>query len=134
MISDAQEARQAAGARPKQDAKFPLLINIDDGRLYPNVPKMRLNPKYVPYGGDVKASKADRLRWLDTMGRSLPSRRRVVMDDSTAPPFDIGKATASEIVEFALTEYGKSLDPGMNLHTLRATVRKLAQEAGSLAD
>lgn len=134
MITEAQEMRQAAGARPRQDPKYPMLINIDDGRLYPNVPKMRAHPKYIVYTGDVKASATERMRWVDTAKGSPMRRRRVVADENTAPPFDIGKATATELVEFALTEYGKTLDPGTHLSSLRAAVRKLAQEAGNLAD
>lgn len=129
MINNAQEAAIAAArARSQQDKTNPFLINVHDGRLIPNVPKLRGHKDYRVFTGDHKrASKEDRMRWLET-GGSAPNARGVV--DST--PFDLGKATADEIVAFAASEYGLMLNPESNLHTLRAAMRKAAIEHGTM--
>lgn len=153
-ITEATEARmsEANRARNAQDRKNPLLINVDDGRLVPNVPQLGgrnedkargisqilPHPKYRIYKGDPKASLEARMQYLATSG---VNGRRAVMDSSTEadpalPAFDIQKATREDLVLFAMEQYGMALDEDgtMHLTTLRAKVKALAQSVGDLAN
>ena len=71
------------------------------------------------------------MKWLETQGATLPSR---VVDSGDAEPFDIGKATVDEMVAFAAAEYQVTLDPKKHHNALRAELRALAKQHGSLAD
>ena len=53
MISEAVEARmaEARATRNKQDKEHPMLINIKDYRLMPNVPALRNHRSYRPFAG-----------------------------------------------------------------------------------
>lgn len=128
MITEAQEATIAAQrAKVSQDKRFPFLINVDDGRLLPNVPPLRKHPKYRVFTGSPKATPGECQAWLRSMGgESAPLT-------ADAPVFDIGKATVEEMVGFAATEYGVTLDPTLHHNKLRAELRRLAAEAGNLA-
>lgn len=127
MITEAQEAALAARrARISQDKKHPFLIHVEDGRLMPNVPALRKHPKYRVFTGSPRATIAERQAWL----RSMSGEPALAAD---APVFDIGKATVEEMVGFAATEYGVTLDPTLHHNKLRAELRRLAAEAGNLA-
>lgn len=103
MIDDALEVSmsEAYRARNRQNAKDPLLINLKDGRLIPNVPQLGgrkekrdgtgkviqtgivPHPDYRIYRGDPRASKSERMRILATQGAIegapvLPGRAQVV--------------------------------------------------------
>lgn len=138
MISEQTEAKMAASRAArvsKQDKKHPMLINVEDGRLMPNVPLLRKNAKYRVFMGDPKTPLADRMRILETQG----IRNRAAVVDSSqqaadAPEFDIGKAQRADLVKFALETYGATLDAAGDTHMnkLRAQVRTLARENGDL--
>lgn len=127
MITDAQEAALAARrAQLSQDKRHPHLIHIDDGRLMPNVPKLRGHPKYRVFTGSPKATPEERMAWLRSMGNG-PA------EAPTEEAFDIGKATVDEMIAFAASEYGVTLDPSLHHNKMRAELRRLAAEAGNLA-
>lgn len=112
-----------------QDPKMPFLIHRVDGRLMPNVAQLRKHPDYRPYTGAVKASLAERMLYLSTGS----TRVRVV--DTTEPqdepePFDVGKATADELVAFAATEFGVTLNASAPLRTLRRQVVEASKGGG----
>jgi hypothetical protein len=133
LSAQAEQKMQAErDARNKQDKKHPFVINIDDGRLLPNIPNLREHPKYRVYKGDPKASAEERLRHLAVTGHGP---RVIDSGDAvpSAPLFDIAKATREELVEFAAAQYHEQLDPNMHLATLRASVRALAQSNNDLA-
>lgn len=126
MITDAQEAAIAARrAQTQQDKKHPFLIHVDDGRLMPNVPRLRGHLKYRVFTGSPKATPEERMAWLRSMGNGTPV--------ATEEPFDIGKATIDEMIAFAQAEYGVALDSSMHHNKMRSELRRLAAEAGSLA-
>lgn len=140
MITDAQESNlaQAAGRGPKfkQDKKHPFLIHVKDGRLYPNTQKLReskVAPDYRIFTGNPKASAEERKLWLETQG-AAPGLTPVIESE----PFDIGKATAEELIGFALSEYGTTIKSDQRMTTekqlvdLRSQVRKLAEQAGAM--
>jgi len=117
-----EERLTEARMRGRQDKRTPFLINQDDGRLFPNVPLVAKNPKYRPYHGDPKASLAERMAFL--AGHTSSARRRVVLDPE---PFNLSKATADEIVAFAMEEYGAALDADKPIDELRAECYQLSQ-------
>lgn len=130
------------GAR-KQDVKIPFLINIKDGRLYPNIPLMRstkFGQNYRPYLGPVKATLEQRMQYLRTEGVGGGMRQAAVIDSEEATytppaqPFDISKATKEELITFAATQYGKVIEPNVHFMTARKMVREYARQAGELAD
>lgn len=123
-IDDKTEERMSeARARRRQDKNCPLLIR-DDGMLFPNVPLVAKKPNFRPYRGDPKASLEDRLAYLQGFGQ----RRRVNYDPSVEEePFDLTKASADEIIAFAMEEYGAALDAETPLPELRAECYRLSQ-------
>ncbi len=126
MITDAQEAAIAARrAQVSQDKRNPFLLHVDDGRLMPNVPRLRGHAKYRVFTGSPKATPEERMAWLRSMGNGTP----VAADE----PFDIGTATVAEMIAFAASEYGVTLDPSLHHNKMRAELRRLAAEAGNLA-
>lgn len=127
MITDAQEAAIAARrAQTQQDKRHPFLIHVDDGRLMPNVPRLRGHQKYRVFTGSPKATPQERMAWLRSMGNgtSVPAE---------SEPFDIGTASVAEMIAFAASEYGVTLDPSLHHNKMRAELRRLAAEAGNLA-
>ena len=79
MITDAQEAALAARrAQTAQDKRNPFLIHVDDGRLIPNVARLRGHAKYRVFTGSPKATPEERMVWLRSMGNGtpLPTMRR----------------------------------------------------------
>lgn len=149
MITEQQEARLAAAtnALSKQDAKVPFLINIHDGRLFPNIAKLRkgntakFGQNYRPYHGPAKATLEQRMQYLRSESTTAPgvSAAPVVIDSETdtyvppPPPFDIGKASKDELIAFAATQYGKVIDPNVHFMTARKMVREFARQSGELA-
>ena len=104
MITDAQEAALAARrAQTAQDKRNPFLIHVDDGRLMPNVARLRGHAKYHVFTGSPKATPEERMAWLRSMGNGTPL--------PTEDPFDIGTASVAELIAFAASEYGVTLDP-----------------------
>lgn len=125
MITDAQEANIAAKrARIAQDKKHPHVIHIDDGRLMPNVAKLRVHPKYRVYHGPIDASPEDRLRWLDANMRA--PRPKIVNSQESSDTFDIGKATKDELIVFAASEMGLMLDDKDDIVTIRKKIMAAA--------
>ena len=126
MITDAQEAALAARrAQTAQDKRNPFLIHVDDGRLMPNVARLRGHAKYRVFTGSLKATPEERMVWLRSMGNGIPL--------PTEDPFDIGTASVAELIAFAASEYGVTLDPSTHHNKMRAELRRLAAEAGNLA-
>lgn len=126
MITDAQEAAIAARrAQTQQDKRNPFLIHVDDGRLMPNVARLRGHAKYRVFTGSPKATPEERMAWLRSMGNGTPL--------PTEDPFDIGTASVAELIAFAASEYGVTLDPSTHHNKMRAELRRLAAEAGNLA-
>ena len=126
MITDAQEAVLAARrAQTAQDKRNPFLIHVDDGRLMPNVARLRGHAKYRVFTGSPKATPEERMAWLRSMGNGTPL--------PTEDPFDIGTASVAELIAFAASEYGVTLDPSTHHNKMRAELRRLAAETGNLA-
>lgn len=134
-ITEQQEARLAdARTRARQDPKDPLLINLEDGRLMPNVPRIRAKPNYVIYSGSPKDNLETRMLWLQSMGRRPGARRVVntVLDSDEA--FDVGKATKEQLRDFAMQEYMVELNMGKDIKELRREVVSLAKQHQAMID
>jgi hypothetical protein len=117
-----EEKLSNARNRRRQSRECPLLIR-DDGMLFPNVPLVAKKQNFRPYRGDPKASLAERMRYL----QGFSQRRQVVFNpEADAAPFELGKATADEIVAFAMEEYGAVLDAAKPLPDLRQECYRLS--------
>lgn len=123
-IDEALEERVAEQrGRTRQNKAVPWLIRDPDASIWPNTPLLAKKQNMRPYHGPLHASLEERKRHLEGLG----SRRRVVVSEATeAPPFDLAKCTKDELIAFAEEEYGYTLDPAGNLHTLRAEFAKVA--------
>lgn len=119
----------AAGrsSKRKQDKANPMVIHIENGRLMPNTPNLRKHPMYRVYGGALDAPLAERMKWLAGMMR-MP---RKVINTAPADVFDIGTATAEDLVVFAMEEYGQVLDAKLPIKKLRTRVAEFAAAAES---
>ena len=123
MITEQQEANLANHrAKTQQDKKHPFVINIEDGRLMPNVQALRKHKSYVVYRGDVHASLPERMRWL----RGERGTAMILGLDSDEfeekPPFDLSKATLEDLVAFAASGeagFTMMLDAGKGLKAVR---------------
>jgi len=122
-----------ARTRQRQDKQHPLLINTKDGRLMPNVPRIRKKADYAVYTGHPKATLEDRMRYLQSLGGTGGARRRVV-NSADDEPFDIGKATKQELVDFATSEYQANLDVKVDHRILRKQVQALAERFQAMID
>lgn len=121
QITTQDEAALAtARARRRQDKKVPMLINIKDGRLLPNVPNMRTHKDYFPYTGKVSASKDERLAFIKTMAQGRGGRRLIV--NTELPPFDLAKASKDDLMAFAATEFQLVLDKTQSLQAMRKAI------------
>ncbi len=130
MISAQQEANLAeanARAKKKQDRVNPHVVNIEDGRLMPNTPRLRIHPQYRVYTGPKDADAAGRLQWLE--GQTRHGAPRIVNSKEAEDQFDVGTATADEIVMFANEHFGAVLDPKSPMKTLRSQLVLLAEKA-----
>ncbi len=119
----------AAGrsAKRRQDKTNPMVIHIENGRLMPNTPGLRKHPMYRVYGGALDAPLPERMNWLKGMMR-MP---RQVVNTAPAEVFDIGTATADDLVTFAFEEYGSVLDAKLPINKLRRTVAAMAEAANA---
>lgn len=124
--AEALETKHAnARRRVRQDKQDPLLICMEDGMLYPNVPNIRKKATFIVYRGDAKASLDERMAYVKSMKGGHTGRRGVV---NTQEAFDIGKASKEELIDFALTEYDAELKPNDPLMVLRKQVQALAEK------
>jgi hypothetical protein len=114
-------ARRNKSKRYSQDKANPMCINVNDGRLFPNVPNIRNNPDYRVYTGDINASQKERLDYLKSgIG---PKRARVVIDAEPAP-FVVATADKDDLIAFASVEYGYALDARKTVEQLRVDFTK----------
>lgn len=133
MITAEQESNLAAAharAKKKQDKANPYVVNIHDGRLMPNTPRLRVHKDYRVLPMDqqkaTSSSAAERLRWLEkAVGVGSP---KVMNSMAESDAFDVGTANPDELAVFAMEQWGFSLDPRKPLKTLRAEVMKKASE------
>lgn len=135
MITEKQEQAVAdARGKNRQDKKVPLLINRENLRLMPNTPLIRRRPNYMPYDGKATDDEATRRAYVEGVG--TPRRARVINSMAELDAFDVGKATKDELIAFAMSEYGKMLNPEMHLSTMRkefmAYVQTLDKEPDTL--
>lgn len=129
MISEAQDAKISdARARSAQDKVNPLLINIDDGRLMPNVRRIlrHKSARYVIYSGDPKASLEERMLWLKSMGRQPGARRIINTAIDTDEVVDLGKLSKAELIDLAMAEYQTELPSNIDVKEMRKRVLALA--------
>ena len=95
MITADQEANLAAAnqrAKFKQDKTNPHVVNIEDGRLMPNIPGLRKHPMYRVYAGPKTDNPSERLRWLE--GQSRAGKAKLVNSKTEEDTFDVGTAKA----------------------------------------
>lgn len=119
------ESRHAAARkRTRQNKQDPLLICLEDGALFPNVPNIQKKPNFIVYQGDPNASLDERMAYVRSMKGGRGGRRGVT---NSLAPFDIGKATKEELFDFALTEYDTELKDAP-LMVLRKQVQALAEK------
>jgi len=131
MISEAQESnlsQAAAGSKKRrQDKTNPMVINVINGRLMPNTPKLRLHKDYRVYTGSLDASLPDRMRWLEGISKMAPVK--VVNSRGAEDSFDLGAATKEDIITFAFEQYGSVLDGSKDIRVLRKEVMKLFESS-----
>lgn len=134
MITAEQESNLANAnmrAKKKQDKTNPFVVNIHDGRLMPNTPRLRAHKDYRVYPAGLddarKSTNAERLRWIEK-SKAITSSPKIVNSMAEADQFDVGTATADELAVFAMEQWGLALDPKKPLKTLRGEVMKKASE------
>jgi hypothetical protein len=120
MAITERDEERAANSRKRQ-LQPPLLIR-DDGMLYPHTKLTAKNPRFRPYHASPSASLEDRMRYLQGLGA-----KRAVTYTVEEEPFDIGKADAEALVQFAQEQFGMVLDPNKPIKTLREHVFNLSQ-------
>jgi hypothetical protein len=134
MLSD-QQAQTLSNAeqrrlKRRQDRQHPHVVNINDGRLMPNVEMLRNHKDYRVYSGPEGLSAEDRLRWVAGETKKLPTK--VLNSLKEAPVFDVGTATRDDLIVFAMEEYGQVLKPETPLFMMRKLVLKFAENAAAL--
>lgn len=92
----------------------------DDGLVMPATARILALPTYRPYHGDPKASLEERMAYL--RGEDTALTRGIKAEAGT---FVISTATKDELIDFAMTDYGKTLDPRKDINMLRAEVQAL---------
>lgn len=117
----------ARASKSKQDQPQKFLIHVENGRLLPNIAMLRSHAKLRVFHGDPKASAKERLKYLE----SQHGHRSVVNTVVDSEPFDIGKATKDELIEFAASEYGISLNEKAPIAALRKQVSDAAASVGA---
>lgn len=119
-----EEAMSEARAKLSlQDKQRPYLIHRKNGRLLPNVARLRTHKDMLPYSGNVRASLEERMRYLRT-----GTFRQVVDTSEDETPFDVGTATKEDLIAFAFNELGGlQLNPATPLPAMRKQVVKAAQ-------
>ncbi len=131
MQSQAENLEKAVSSARvrRQDKKNPHLISMTDFMLFPNVPRLRENKDMILYTGNLKAGLEERRRYVESMKTGRGGLRAVV---DTSEPFDVGTASAQDLVDFALIEYGTQLKTATPLAALRKQVVNLAKDANAL--
>ena len=141
MITAEQEANLAAAnarAKKKQDKENPFVVNVKNGRLMPNTPRLRVHKDYrvLPMSAEKakETTTAQRLKWVEKS--SAFGGPRVVNSLAEQDAFDVGTANADELAVFAMETWGLALDPKKPLKTLRKEVvdRAAAEEQQQAAD
>lgn len=120
--------QDAHSQRVAQDKKNPFLINIEDGRLIPNVSTLAKNSRYRVYTGDPKASDKERMKFLDS-NFAGNSARTAKQEAGEAEPFDIGHANKDDLIAFAAQEFGLELSHDVDVRQLRKQVAQAAKDA-----
>lgn len=126
MITAEQERNLSeanARAKKKQDKTNPTVININNGRLMPNTPRLRAHSQYKVYTGDVNASTADRMAWL--AGALKNGSKKITNSKAELDEFDVGTADKDELMVFAMEEFGHALDPKLTLKDMRKKIMAL---------
>ena len=133
MLTDQQEKTlsnaQQRSAKRRQDKQFPHVVNVNDGRLMPNVLALRNHKDYRVYQGPKDASTDDRLRWLQGVSKTP----KVTNSQAEADDFDVGKATKDDLIVFAMEQYGAPIDPAMDIRTMRKKIVEMAEKAAAQA-
>lgn len=130
MITAEQERNLSdanARAKKKQDRTNPHVINIEDGRLMPNTPRLRIHPLYRVYTGPKNADVGTRMRWLE--GQTRAGTPKLTNSKEAEDTFDVGTATADELVMFGLEHFGLTLDGKKPLKVLRKEIMDAAEKA-----
>lgn len=123
MITAEQEKNLSdanARAKKKQDKANPMVININNGRLMPNTPRLRAHAQYKVYSGLLDASLPERMRWLE--GSLKSGTKKIVNSKAEADMFDVGTADKDELIIFAMEEFGQALDPKLELKAMRKKI------------
>jgi hypothetical protein len=128
MSNQEASLQRARDMKAKQDAKIPFLIHRVNGRLIPNVERLRDHKYLIPYRGSVKASHEERMRYLRTGGAASRSFVDSAPLEQDLPPFDLGTASREEMVQFAADEYGIQLNVKAPAHILRNQIKAAAAE------
>ena len=129
MITEQQVAHLAGAtqrAKKAQDRTNPMVINIHNGRLMPNTARLRAHKDYRVYAGPLDASEPERMRWLAGALKQMPTK--IVNSMATEDMFDVGTASADEMVVFANEQWGVVLDAAKPLKALRKEVMALAEK------
>lgn len=128
------EDAEASKRRNSQDKRVTHLIHVKDGRLMPNMPKLRFHPHYRPYTGKLNASHEERMAYLVSGGSS---RHAAVVDTTVerAPdaPVDVGKMSVPQLRAFALDEFGLKFDTMMSAREMRTRL-KAADQARRMSE
>lgn len=121
---DAEKALSTSRARKRQKMDPPLLVR-DDGVLFPNVPLVAKKPNFRPYHGPTKPapSRAELIEYYNGASRG---QKRAIVGFAPAEAFDLGKADADAIVNFAMEEFGAALDPRTPINELRMQCYRLS--------
>lgn len=101
-----------------------LLIRETDGMLCPFTKGAAMRPNMRPYHGDPKASKEDRMKWING-AYGTPAPTKIEMQEMGT--FDLASADKGELLEFALNEYGVDLDSRKSEAKLREDIAELAK-------
>lgn len=122
---DAEKALSTARARKRQKMDPPLLVR-EDGVLCPNVPLIAKKPNFRPYHGPTKPapSREELIAYYQGASRG---QKRAIVGFAPQEPFDLGKADADAIVNFAMEEFGAALDPRTPINELRMQCYRLSQ-------
>lgn len=123
MAITEEHEKQAASFRGKhrQNKAQPWLIRTTDGSIFPNVPLIAKRQNMRPYSGDINAPVEERMKML----AGMPGRRTVVFDE--VEPFNITKASKTELIAFAMDEYSEVIGEDEHINKVRAIVCKLAE-------
>jgi hypothetical protein len=134
MLTDQQDQNLSnaslRSAKRRQDKENPMVVNINDGRLMPNVKMLREHPDYRIYRGpDTKDAKV-RLQWLNGELKRTPIK---VTNTKADAVFDVGTATRDDIIVFMMEEYGITVKPETPMSTMRQMVVRAADKAAAAA-